>query len=100
MGSNVKLLLIGKRSLKNKIHRLIKVKGLSRQVKHMKNLTEYQLYSLYSIANVTVFPMLNISVPDLVILEAMTAGLSIISTNIWRPKHCEAWIKWLSSSIR
>jgi glycosyltransferase involved in cell wall biosynthesis len=79
--SRVKLLLVGAGPLESKLHRLIKRLKLEKHIIHMKNVSEVELYSLYAISDVAVMPMLDLSGPDLVILEAMACGCPVVMTD-------------------
>jgi glycosyltransferase involved in cell wall biosynthesis len=81
--SRVKLLLVGSGPLESKLYGLIKQLKLEKHIILMKNVSERELYSLYAISDVAVMPILDLSGPDLVILEAMAAGLPVITTNVW-----------------
>jgi glycosyltransferase involved in cell wall biosynthesis len=81
--SRVKLLLVGSGPLERSLHQLIKKMALEKHIIRLKNLKEQELYSLYAISDIAVMPILDLSGPDLVILEAMAAGLPVITTNVW-----------------
>jgi glycosyltransferase involved in cell wall biosynthesis len=78
-----KLVLIGAGPSESKLLKMIACYGLSRMVIHLKNLNEQELYSAYAIADLAVLPILDVSGPDLTILEAMSAGLPVITTSVW-----------------
>lgn len=81
--SRIKVLLIGRNPFLKFLWKRIRKLELTDQIIHMENLSEEELYSLYAMSDVAVLPILDISGPDLTVLESMAAGLPVITTNIW-----------------
>lgn len=76
---NAKLILIGKGPTENEIHKLIRDLGIERDVFHLKNIPEDDLYNHHFSADVFVSSTAN---EDFMmsIQEAMAAGLPIVSS--------------------
>lgn len=81
--NHIKVLLVGGDPFLGVLMKRIRKLRLTEQIVHMENLSEEELYSLYAISDVAVLPILDISGPDLTVLESMAAGLPVITTNVW-----------------
>lgn len=77
---NSKLIIIGKGVLEEEIHKLIAKLNLKKDIIHLKNLPEKDLYDYYLTSNIFV----NASIQEdfiMSIQEAMACGLPIVSSN-------------------
>lgn len=76
---NVKLIMIGKGNLEEMMHSLIKEKGLKKDVIHLKNISEEDLYNYYFSSDVFVSASTTHDF-KICIQEAMACGLPIVSS--------------------
>lgn len=76
---DARLILVGEGSDEEKIRNMIRERGIEEKVAHVKNVSDRQLYSYYSMADAFVTPTLYEGLPQ-VVLEAMACGLPVIAT--------------------
>ena len=76
---NAKLIIIGKGILENMMYKLIKFHGLQKDVKHLKNISEKDLYDYYFSSDIFISASVQ---HDWItgIQEAMACGLPIVSS--------------------
>ena len=79
----IKVLLVGSGSYVKSLKQDISKAALSKYFIHFENISENKLNSLYALSDIAVLPILDISGPDLTVLEAMVAGLPVITTDSW-----------------
>jgi len=77
---NAHLVLVGEGSEDDKIHQRIRKLDLEERVRHVKNVSDRELFSYYSVSDVFVTGTLYEGLPQ-VILEAMACGLPIVATD-------------------
>ena len=77
--SDAKLVLIGEGSDEEKIQKMMRRRKIEDNVLHIKNISDKELFTYYSLSDVFVTPTLYEGLPQ-VILEAMSCGLPIIAT--------------------
>lgn len=77
--ANIKLILVGSGPEEKEITGLIRKLGLSRIIRHFKNIDDQELFQYYALSDIFVLPTLYEGLP-LVLLEAEACGLPIITT--------------------
>jgi len=78
---DVRLILVGTGSQEQKIKGQIRELGLENKVVHFKNISEEEVFQLYTLADISVTPTLFEGLP-LVILEAMACGKPVVASNV------------------
>jgi len=78
---NVELILVGSGPEERKIKEQIKALELKDKVLHFKNISDKEMFQLYTLADISVTPTLYEGLP-LVILEAMACGKPIVASNV------------------
>lgn len=78
---NAKLIMVGAGPEETRINRQIERLKLRKKVVHFKNISDKNMFQLYTLADISVTPTLWEGLP-LVVLEAMAAGKPIVATNV------------------